>query len=208
MIIRFAAIIGMVLSVILMSKAQAGIISHQGSLLNPDQVFTLEFSLIAPSTVNIQGYGYGGGTNRSGALISAGGFDTVVSLFSGSGLSATLIEFNDDGKCPPGSFDPVTGGCLDSTLFRELLLPGMYTIALSASFNMPTGPTLGVGFSSGGSFVDVFDDSRTSSYAFDVSVDSLQVISEPSTLALLLALMLLLAIFPHIRQARSNALSL
>ena len=207
MISTFSAIIGIALSVFLMTQAQAGVVSHQGSLLDPDQVFTLEFSLSAPSTVSIQGYGYGGGTNGSGTLISAGGFDTVVSLFSGSGLSANLIEFNDDGICPPGSFDPVTGGCLDSTLFRDLLLPGTYTITLSASFNMPIGPTLGAGFSGGGTFVDVFGDSRTSSYAFDVSVGSLQVVSEPSTLALLFAPMLL-ALFPHIRQARTSARSL
>lgn len=195
---RFAAIIGMTLMVAMVGQSRAGIISYQGNLLFPDQIFTLDLTLSAPSKVSIQGYGYGGGSNGSGELILAGGFDTVISLFSGSGISATLIEFNDDGICPPGSFDPVTGGCLDSTLIRDLLSPGTYMIALSASFNMPIGPTLGAGFSGEGSFLDVFGDSRTSSYAFDVTVGSLQVISEPSTLVLLFG-PLLLAIFPRIR---------
>jgi hypothetical protein len=205
MINEFAAIIGAVLAVFSISQVQASVISQQGRLNNPDQLFAVEFSLSTPSTVNIQGYGYGGGTNGSGELISSGGFDTVISLFTGSGPSATLIAFNDDGICPPGSFDPVTGGCLDSTLTRDLLLAGTYTIVLSASFRLPTGSILGNGFSGEGSFVDVFGDSRTCNYAFDVSVGSLQVVPEPPTSNLILV-PILLVISAHIRKIRSGDL--
>ena len=172
--------------------ARAVVVSYQGSLSDPDQVFFIEFSLSDPSTLSIQGFGYGGGVNGSGSPIASGGFDTVISLFSGVGASAVLIDSNDDGTCPAGSADPVTGGCLDSTLFRDLLLPGQYVIAVSASFNVSVGPTLGDGFSGGGSFTDVFGDVRTANYAIDLSVGSLSAVPEPSTLALLLAPMALI----------------
>ena len=185
-------------SIAFIGHARAGVVSYRGSLSDPDQVFLIEFSISDPSTLIIQGFGYGGGINGSGSSIPSGGFDNVISLFSGFGASAVLIDSNDDGTCPAGSPDPVTGGCLDSTLFRELVLPGQYVIAVSASFNAPVGPTLGHGFSGSGSFTDVFGDVRTANYALDLTVGSLSAIPEPSPLALLLmplALILTNALF-------------
>lgn len=122
--------------------------------------------------------------NSAGISIAAGGLDPVISLFAGVGPTASLIDQNDDGTCPPGNLDPVTGGCLDSSLFRELILPGTYTLALSVSFNTPLGPTLADGFTGGGSFVDVFGDQRTPSFAFDIAVGPLQPVPEPISVAL------------------------
>ena len=196
-----------ILNSILMSSAQGGIVSYQGSFADADQIFLLEFSIDTPSSLSIQGFGYGGGVNGSAVNIQAGGFDTIISLFSGSGGSASLIEFNDDGVCPPGSFDGVTGGCLDSTLRRDLVLPGIYTIALSASFNAPVGLTLGDGFSGGGSFFDVFGDNRTGNYAFDVATNSLQAIPEPGSLWLIVVALATL-IFAKSRLSMRRAVSL
>lgn len=197
----------LIASIAFVGHARASLVSYQGSLSDPDQVFLIDVSLSDPSTLSIQGFGYGGGVNGSGSPISSGGFDTVISLFSGFGASAVLFDSNDDGTCPAGSPDPVTGGCLDSTLFRDLLLPGQYVIAVSASFNIPVGPTLGDGFSGGGSFTDVFGDLRAANYAIDLSVSSLSAIPEPSTVALLLTPMALICLSRG-RRARAYAASL
>ena len=154
-----------VLSVIV---AQCGVISLTGNLQTPDDVYTTSFSLTQVSEVNVQTRSYGGGTNASGVIIPRGGFDPAVALFLGSGSSATLFDFNDDGTCPPGNFDAVTGGCLDSTLVETGLLPDAYTLALMASPNSPNGSSLGSGFTGGGDFVDVFGDSRTNNFAVDI----------------------------------------
>ena len=205
MISKVVVALSVALSVLMVDAAQAAVISRQGSLSDPDQVLLFELSIGSASTLNIQGFGYGGGINGAGSVVGSGGFDTIVALFYGLGSSATLIEFNDDGICPPASFDPITGGCLDSTLYRDLLLLGDYTIALTASFNTPIGSTLGAGFSGGGSFVDVFGDSRTSNYALDVTINSLQQIPEPSSFVLVVTSMLLLLV-RHASRIRSALL--
>jgi hypothetical protein len=107
-----------------------------------------------------------------------------VSLFAGTGPSATLLDLNDDGTCPPGNFDPVTGGCLDATLLRNGVLPGAYTLALSVSFNIPNGPSFGDGFSGGGDFMDVLGDTRTNNFAVDIVTTPVQPIPEPATILL------------------------
>lgn len=196
-----------ILNSIFMNPAQGGIISYQGSFSDADQIFLLEISIDTPSSLSIQGFGYGGGVNGSAMNIQAGGFDTVISFFLGSGGSAPLIEFNDDGVCPPGSFDGVTGGCLDSSLRRDLVLPGTYTIALSTSFNAPIGLTLGDGFSGGGSFFDVFGDNRTGNYAFDLATNSLQAIPEPGSLWLIVVALATL-VFAKNRLSMRGAASL
>jgi hypothetical protein len=150
------------------SSVRAVSISITDSLATPDDVYTKTFTLTEVSDVNIQTWSYAGGTNASNIVIPSGGFDPAVALFRGSGASATLFDFNDDGTCPPGNFDPVTGGCLDSTLMEIGLLPGTYTLALTASPNFPNGPTFGDGFTGGGDFVDVFGDSRTNNFAVDI----------------------------------------
>jgi hypothetical protein len=174
----------------------ASTISLTGSLNSndPNDVLLYSFTLNAPATVTIQSYGYGGsvhapgGRNAAGQSIAAGGFDTYVSLFTGSGPGATFLASNDDGICPPGNPVPA---CHDSTLVMVGLAPNTYTMALTVfdnfSFaeNFGTG-TLGDGFIGLG---DYFDGSsgqvRTSNYAVDIGASSLVVAPEPSSLTLL-----------------------
>lgn len=170
------------------------IMSITGSFATPDDVYTKIFTVTQVSEVNIQTWGYGGGTNASNVVIPSGGFDPAVALFLGSGLSATLFDSNDDGICPPGNFDTVTGGCLDSTLMETGLLPGTYTLALTVSPNFPKGPTLGDGFTGGGDFVDVFGNSRTNRFAVDiVTTPAVAPVPEPSTFGLVASCLVLLA---------------
>lgn len=178
-------ICGLLFFLLAQGTTQAGpITSVTGNLAHPDSVFLYELSIASTSTLTIQSLGYAGGVNSAGITVAAGGLDPVISLFAGVGPTAALIDQNDDGTCPPANLDPVTGGCLDASLFRELILPGTYTLALSVSFNTPLGPTLADGFTGGGSFVDVFGDQRTPSFAFDITVGSLQSVPEPLSAAL------------------------
>lgn len=167
------------------SSGRADAISLTGTFATPNDVFTKIFTLTQVSEVNVQTWGYAGGTNASNVVIPSGGFDPALALFLGSGPSATLFDSNDDGACPPGNFDGVTGGCLDSTLMEIGLLPGTYTLALTVSPNFPNGTTFGDGFTGGGNFVDVFGDSRTSNFAVDiVTTPAVAPVPEPSTVIL------------------------
>jgi hypothetical protein len=159
-------------------------ISVTGSLdpNNPNDVLLFAFSLSAPSILTIQSYGYGGtsnapgGSNAAGSVILAGGFDSYVSLFAGTGAAATFLMSNDDGVCPPGNPAPA---CHDSTLVVASLAAGSYTMALSVfdnfSFaeNFGSG-TLGDGFIGLGDYFDAASGTiRTSNYAVDISAPSL-----------------------------------
>ncbi len=146
----------------------ADITSLVGQLATPDDVYTYSFNLTSLSGVTIQTWGYSGGTNASLASLPAGGFDPAVALFFGTGPSATLFDFDDDGTCPPGNFDPISGACLDASLIEPSLQVGTYMLVLMASPNFPIGPTFADGFAGGGDFTDVFGNSRTNNFAVDI----------------------------------------
>jgi hypothetical protein len=170
-------------------------LSFTGSLDpgNPNDVFFATFTLATVSSLNIQTYGYGGtlnapgGVNAAGMVIAAGGFDTYVSLFAGTGPSATFLASNDDGLCPPGHASPA---CHDSTLTLSGLAAGSYTLALSVFDNISFAENLGSGTLGDGfvGFGDYFDaasgTTRTSAYAIDISGNF--AVPEPASLWLML----------------------
>lgn len=184
--------------------ASAVTLSYTGSLdpNNADDVFETSFTLTSTGLVNIQTYGYGGsseahnGTNAAGTVIAAGGFDPYVSLFLGSGDSATFLASNDDGNCPAGHPDPA---CEDSTLHLSGLAAGIYTLALTTPGNFSIAEnygygTLGDGFIGlqGDYFDDASNEERTSDYAVDISYSygedgsgGTAVTPEPNSLTLL-----------------------
>jgi hypothetical protein len=178
--------------IFLAAPCKANSVSLTGSLdpNNANDVFLHSFTLSAASAVTIQSYGYGGsgsapsGTNAAGAVIPAGGFDTYLSLFDGTGPAAAFLASNDDGLCPPGNASPA---CHDSSLSLTPLPAGAYTLALSVfdnfSFaeNFGSG-TLGDGFIGLGDYFDASTGSRTSNFAVDISADGLVVATpEPVT---------------------------
>ena len=133
-------------------------------------------------------------------MIDEGGFDPAVTLFVGTGPSATLFDFDDDGTCPPGNIDSVSGACFDSTLIESGALPGMYTLALMASPNQANGPTLGDGFTGGGDFTDVFGNPRTSSFAVDiVTTSAAPAVPEPTTMPIVGVGLLALLVRSNVR---------
>jgi hypothetical protein len=173
--------------VLFATTCNANSISLVGSLdpNNPDDLLVFPFSLGVPSSLTIQSYGYGGGVNAAGNAISAGGFDTYVSLFAGTGLTAAFLASNDDGACPPGNASPT---CHDSTLAIASLAAGPYTLALSVFENFSFAEnfgagTLGDGFIGLGDYFDAASGlTRTSRYAVDITADGLAAspVPEPS----------------------------
>jgi len=183
------------------SVSQAGSTFVSGGFDYAEDLLTIEFSIDQPSSFMAQSFGYGGGITSGGITIVSGGFDTVLSLFRGAGSEALLIDFDDDGLCPPAGIDPVTGGCLDFSLSRSVLLPSIYTMVLTASSNIPAGNTLGDGFSGGASFVDVYGDNRGNSYAFEYSVEPLQATPVPEPTSMLMVFLGLVSLSVRVRKS-------
>src|SRR5258706_10536429 len=184
--IGFTGVVGFAVWTFLAAACYGDSVSLTGSLdpNNPNDVVLYAFSLSATSTLTIQSYGYGGtseapgGANAAGAVIPAGGFDSYLSLFLGTGPNATFLASNDDGFCPPGHASP---GCHDSTLLMPSLGAGTYTMALTVFDNFSFAENFGSG-TLGDGFIglgDYFDGSsgtfRTASYAVDISASSLTV---------------------------------
>jgi hypothetical protein len=188
-------LLAVILSFSLMQSASAGFISATGSLADPQFDFAaVEFTLSSAADVDIQSWGFGGGTNAAGNVIAAGGFDTMVWLFSGSGPTATYTgDFNDDGDCPPGTLNPTCG---DSTLHVSALAAGVYTLVVTAFDNEPCA----AGGCTGGPYTTIGDDftglgngDPDSPYAVDIvsaGIVNAQPAPAPDALSLLLAGML------------------
>ena len=131
--------------------ASAGTFSFTGVISGDDQVQVLLFT--APSSgAFARTWSYAGGTNTLGQVISAGGFDPVISVFDASnGLvdGSFLIDSSNDGAGV--AEDPVTHNAFDSLLLLPTLNPGgTYALVISENGNLAIGPTYGDGFSRSG----------------------------------------------------------
>lgn len=146
-------------------RASANAVSLTGNLSSPESVVSLTLTVggTTAQTIDLQTWGFGGtngGTNAAGNMISAGGFDALLALFSGTGSSALLINGTADNQgnfgsfmgCPPagtvafGNGDSVCGDINMSFT----LTPGTYTLILTDANNIPVAfsdnGTLGEGF--------------------------------------------------------------
>jgi hypothetical protein len=65
--------------------------SYTGTLNSPESVFETTFNLAAAGSVTLQTWGFGGGTNAAGQVIAPGGFDPLLTLFSGPVGTATIV---------------------------------------------------------------------------------------------------------------------
>jgi hypothetical protein len=119
-------------------------------------------TLTSAGTLDLQTWGFGGGTNGAGTVIPAGGFDPFVGLFASTGSGAVFIDGTSDalsnfaGNCPPAGTVDIGGSqvCGDVTMTFSLAA-GTYTVLLTdglwvpnAVFELPGG-TLGDGFYTG-----------------------------------------------------------
>jgi hypothetical protein len=183
-----------------------GSLSFTGTLPTPEDIFTQTFSVDAGQTVDIQTWGFGGGTNAAGTLIPAGGFDPFVGLFLGTGPTALFLDGTADNlsnytsepsACPPAglvAIGSVGGQCGDVILEFTGLAAGVYTVLLSDANYLPnavfeTTGLLGDGFSdlTAGVFQTCFDQDNcntdTANWAVDITGASSSV-PEPASFAI------------------------
>jgi PEP-CTERM motif len=191
----------------------SGATSCTGSLETPEDIFLELFTVpgAGSQTITIQTFGFGGGTNAAGNAISAGGFDSLVALFSGppetiltdgSGNPIASIPGSTQffSGCPPAGMVSIggTATCGDNKLTTKLS-PGAYTLLLSDAdyvpFAVSPGPPISSLLSDG--FADlsggVFQTcttigaclTRNGNFAVDISGVPLSTVPEPDTLVLL-----------------------
>jgi uncharacterized protein (TIGR03382 family) len=198
--------------------AAAASISNTGTFTTDDQIFQVEFTLSAISTVTFQSFGYGGGTNGAGTVIPQGGFATNVAVFSASG-SQSLIDQDSLGGNPPSDCSPrninsVTGFCFDGFLSLNLSA-GSYILTVTEQGNPANGNTLADGFPetgagnfTGGPFIDPEGNQMNGNWAVDISGRDLVVNSTPEPATVLLSLVLVPGLAVAVRRRRHVSSSL
>jgi hypothetical protein len=129
-------------------------LSSTGTLTAPTDYFEEVFTLSAASDIQIQTWGFGGGTNAAGSVIPAGGFDPLVALFSGPAATASIFLsggnpaadadtlFGFTGNCPPAGTVTIGTGtgnvvCGDDALTLSGVPAGTYTLVLSDANYVP-----------------------------------------------------------------------
>ena len=130
-------------------------LSYTGTLASPESVFETTFTLTASDTITFQTWGFGGGTNAAGQVISAGGFDPLIALFNGPVPTATIYvdgsgnpladadnllnpPWSFVGNCPPAGTVAigVNSDCGDDFM-QVALSAGTYTLLLSDANYIP-----------------------------------------------------------------------
>lgn len=180
--------------------AQAANFSFTGTFAADNDVQIFSFSVGVASTVTLQALSYGGGVQADGNVVSAGGFDNILSLFDAN--TGELLDSNDDGTL--AQTDPTTGAAFDSSL-EILLNAGDYLVAVTQYDNFASGSFLSDGFNydspgnetftsiqgcSNGIFCDVTGDNRTNAWAFDILNVDVAVDTSPIPLPAGMPLML------------------
>lgn len=151
--------------------------SFRGNFSADDDVQLFSFWTDGATAVVLRSYGYGGGLQADGTVISAGGFDPVLEVFNAEGLR---VDGNDDGTDSEVATDPLTDSAFDVYL-APTLPTGTYTVAITEYNNHAIGPSLADGFSRtgaptftseflcpNGQFCDASGYDRTSLWAFDI----------------------------------------
>jgi hypothetical protein len=197
----FASLLGILT---LASPASADIMySNSGTFSADDARQVIGFSLAVQSIVTLETWSFAGGTNANTQAIAAGGFSPVLSLFQGTGVSATLLTSDSGGtapnNCGPRSLDASTGFCLDAYLSGSFSA-GAYFAVLTEYDNTPNGPTYGDGFledgmgnfTGGPFFLNAGPGfQRSGSWAVDItSTGRVTAMPEPSSILLLASLTL------------------
>lgn len=210
---HFQKVLVVVVGLFLARPAHADTFSYTGILATPTTVYDVTLNVTGDQTVTLQTWGFGGGTNGNGQLISPGGFDPLLALFAGTGPSATLVDGTSDTLsnfgsyqgCPPANTVAFSNGdavCGDITM-SFVLTSGIYTVILADANYQPNAlvelgaSTLGDGYTdfTSGAFQTCDTNLSTgeqicitpsNAFAFDVTGSDVSVPTpEPSTLVLL-----------------------
>ena len=225
------------LALFIPAVASADSSSYTGTLANPQDTYTLAFSVSGtlPVDVTVQTWGFGGGTNATGAIIAPGGFDPFIGIFDGTGPSASiatdglgdpygtsdvLSNFAGFAGCPLAGTVNLGGSSICGDITMSLLLaPGSYTLLLSDADYIPNAVfdngTLGEGFTdfTGGALQTCNTDATGSTtcaddsanWAFDITTKSKTVNTPEPQSFLLLASALLALMAFALRNARTGA---
>jgi hypothetical protein len=191
------------------------------------------FTLSSPATIGLQTWGFGGGTNAAGAVISPGGTDPFLAIFSSSGAIltdgssnpfGTSLDLSNYGSfvgCGPANtvsdFGDTT--CGDVTMTLVDLPADTYTVVLSdgqyiANAVFDNG-TLSEGFSdfTSGGFCNIADSTTgtpcpntSGAYAFDITglPATTSPVPEPSPVALLGTMLIGLALAANLLQRKKR----
>ena len=149
---------GFALAACLAIQAAAGTISYTGTLASSIDTSTqITVTLASAGTLDLQTFGFGGGTNAASAVIPAGGFDPFVGVFAGTGDSAVFIDGTSDvlssftANCPPANTVDIGGQVCGDVTMTLSLAAGTYTVLLTDALYFPaavfeTNGVLGDGF--------------------------------------------------------------
>src|SRR5215469_11243417 len=91
-------------------------ITQTGLFTRDDEVQLFTVRIATSSEIDVRSYGYAGGITSMGTVTPSGGFDTVLTLFTSSGV---FLAENDDGTGV--AIDPLTGQASDARLTANLL---------------------------------------------------------------------------------------
>jgi hypothetical protein len=137
------------------ASGQVSTLSYTGTLGAPQSVFEVSFTLNASDTVTFRTWGFGGGTNAAGQVISAGGFDPLIALFTGGSAAATVYldgsghpvadaanllnaPWSYMGNCPAaGAVDIGADHVCGDDLMQVALPAGTYTLLLTDANYQP-----------------------------------------------------------------------
>jgi hypothetical protein len=157
----------MVAALLAVQAVSASTISYTGTLASPEDASTvITVTLEDAGTLDLQTYGFGGGTNAASEVIAPGGFDPFVGVFSGTGDSAEFIDgtsdilsnYAADEGCPPAGTVKIGDAVCGDVALSEVLAAGTYTVLLTDGDYIPNAAfddgTLGEGFDdlTGGAF--------------------------------------------------------
>ena len=181
-----------------------------GTFTTSEDVFLETFALAGSTSVTVQTYGFGGGTNAAGTAIPSGGLDSLVALFSGLPTSARILMSGGNSiasdpattqffsGCPPAGVVAIGGESLcGDNMLTATLAAGTYTLLLSDAgyepfaFN-PGDPSpydltaaSSYGDLTGGVFQTCNDHGQCISPNGEFAVDLLTPVPEPGALRLL-----------------------
>jgi hypothetical protein len=177
-------------------------LSLTGALNNTEASFSVPVTLVTTGTINLQTYGFGGGTNAAGSVIPAGGFDPFVGLFEGTGSTAAFLDGTSDiltnysPGCPPAgtrTIGSIPDQCGDVNIQIAGLSPGIYTVLLTDGEYVPNAvfeaspALLGDGFTdfTGGVFQTCYDtddcNTDTANWTLDITAPAGSTVPTPSS---------------------------